>query len=278
MTTWLRILLIAGPLPLGIYLSTVEAIPAEGKIVAWIVCGLICISGVILTLKEEADKRKQSKETTYGLYLAQRGELRDSGLPTAYVNGLGENPLLEHSFNEGRKHENESRFKEAIKEYQKCLDHPKATCENRVAANILIGNCYYSLSRLKEAEKHYREGWRLSKRVKDKKEKLQGRSAAVGNIGLIYSDLGKPDEALNYLKEALEIHRKIGYEQGIANQLGNIGLIYHDVGKPDEALNYLKEALEIFKRIRAQPQIEMTVRNIRTVEEKSKRRAQESSQ
>jgi len=55
--------------------------------------------------------------------------------------------------------------------------------------------------------------------------------------------LGKPDDALKHLKEALEIHRKIGYEKGIADNLGNIGFIYRELGKPDEALKYLKEAL-----------------------------------
>ena len=71
----------------------------------------------------------------------------------------------------------------------------------------------------------------------------------------------------------MEIDRRIGHEQGIANQLGNIGLIYRGLGKPDEALKYLKEALEIFKRIGSQPQIEMTLKNIEIIEEEKKERA-----
>ena len=70
----------------------------------------------------------------------------------------------------------------------------------------------------------------VSKRVKDKDERLQGRSAALVNIGLIYSDLGKSDEALEYLNKALEIDRRIGYKRGIANALGNIGNIYSGLG------------------------------------------------
>ncbi|MGC1121116.1 MAG: tetratricopeptide repeat protein, partial [Candidatus Methanofastidiosia archaeon] len=73
----------------------------------------------------------------------------------------------------------------------------------------------------------------------------QGEANQLGNIGLIYSDKGDLDQALNYLKEALEIHRQIGYKQGEASDLGNIGLIYSDKGDLDQALNYLKEALEI---------------------------------
>ncbi|MCK5509610.1 MAG: tetratricopeptide repeat protein, partial [Desulfobacterales bacterium] len=63
-----------------------------------------------------------------------------------------------------------------------------------------------------------------------------------------YSDKGDADKALKYLKQALEIHKEIGYKHGEANQLGNIGLIYSDKGDADKALKYLKQALEIAKK------------------------------
>lgn len=114
----------------------------------------------------------------------------------------------------------------------------------------------------------------ISKRVENRDERLLGRAAAINNIGNIYSDLGKPDEALKFLEKALEIDRRIGYEQGIAIDLGNIGAIYSDLGKPDEALKFLKEALEIFRCIGAQPQIDLTLKNIGMIEEEKKKRTQ----
>jgi len=66
---------------------------------------------------------------------------------------------------------------------------------------------------------------------------------------LIYHAKGEPDEALRYHKQALELHRQIGYVQGEASDLGNIGLIYRDKGEPDEALRYLKQALEQFSQL-----------------------------
>ena len=43
-------------------------------------------------------------------------------------------------------------------------------------------------------------------------------------------------------------------------------------GKPDDALKYYKEALEIFKRIGSQKQIEITLNNINTIKEEKKER------
>jgi hypothetical protein len=44
-----------------------------------------------------------------------------------------------------------------------------------------------------------------------------------------------------------------------------------DLGKPDEALKYLKEALEIFKRIGTQPQIKIVLKNIDIIKEEKRK-------
>ncbi len=70
----------------------------------------------------------------------------------------------------------------------------------------------------------------------------------MGNIGLIYSAQGDLDSALKSHRDALDIHREIGYRQGEANALGNIGLVLEGKGQLDEALKYLEEALSILNR------------------------------
>ena len=47
---------------------------------------------------------------------------------------------------------------------------------------------------------------------------------------------------------------------------GKVSLIYSDLGKPDEALKYLKKSLDIFERIRAMPQVEITSKNIKIIQ------------
>ncbi len=218
--------------------------------IATIVGVLLCV--VFFVYQEstrKSDIEKQENINKHVNKLLERQELRSQGLPIEYVDGLGDSPLFQHNLKKGQSLSKKSRFPEAIKEYNECLIHPMATASNKVAAHVLIGNCYYSLSVLKKAEFHYNEAHRLSKEVSDNDERLRGKSAALGNIGLIYRALGEPDKALKHLIEALEIFRKIGYEQGIATQLGNIGIIYSALGEQDKALKHLNESLEIDRKI-----------------------------
>jgi len=92
----------------------------------------------------------------------------------------------------------------------------------------------------------------------------------LNNIGTVYNELGKHDEALRYQEEALGINKKIEDEQGIANNLTNIGVVYNDSGKPNEALNYYQEALEVFMHMNAQPRIEILLKIIKIIEEEKK--------
>lgn len=48
--------------------------------------------------------------------------------------------------------------------------------------------------------------------------------------------------ATGQLEAALPTRR---YKESIASNLGNIGIIYRNLGKTDEALKHLKEALKI---------------------------------
>jgi len=66
-----------------------------------------------------------------------------------------------------------------------------------------------------------------------------------------------------------------GHHQGIALALGSIGLIYGHLGKPDEALRYLKKALEIFKRTGAQREVERVLEIISIIEGEKKKKIEQ---
>ena len=72
-----------------------------------------------------------------------------------------------------------------------------------------------------------------------------GQAAALGNIGLVYWDMGVLGQAVHFLQQALRIHAEIGYKRGQANALGNIGLIYSDMADRDQALSHQRQALAI---------------------------------
>lgn len=193
MELFFNILLFAGPLILGTYLSTIKKVTARTRKIVWSICIVISLVSVLIFIYKQADRSREEAKNKYYETKLDKVDLILRGHPADYVNGLGDNPFTKHHLLEGQKLVKESLYAGAIKEFKKCLSHPRATVSNKLAAHILIGNCYYDISRLKEAEDHYKEAFNLSFKVGDKSEKLQGKSAALGNIGLIYSDLGKPE-------------------------------------------------------------------------------------
>ena len=184
---------------------------------------------------------------------------------TEYLDGLPEAPpKIRDPFDEGRKLQRDNKYREAIKQYEACLQ-PETNDSQRAALHILIGNCFLSLSELAEAEGHYRQAEKVAKEVDDR----EGLAAALGNIGLIYQTKGDLDKALDYHQQSLNIEREIGEKEGEASQLGNIGLIYCLKGEPDRELEYLEKALKIFKEIGAKIEIEQTNQYIARIQERT---------
>jgi len=237
----------------------------EMKIWLWAVCALIIIFDAYIIIKDKKAKEKKSKREVLYNRLYERQELFNRNLPRTLIDTLERNPLLVDSFQTGQRYEKEHKFKEAIEAYRGCLNKASVTEGDKLALNILMGNCYYFLSEWKEAEKHFRESLNIFKRAENKIARLPAKSVALGNIGNIYHNLGKPDEALEYYQQALEINKKLGYEQEIAHNLSNIGTVYNELGKHEEALKFQEEALEINRKIEDEPGIANSLNNIGVV-------------
>jgi hypothetical protein len=138
MVPFLKILLIVGPIILGTYLSTIERIKCKNKIIVWVICLVISLVGVYNVISERHKEEEAQHRNNYYQKLLERQELFARGFTQEYINGLGEHPLLKHPFKEGQKYEKENRYDKAILEFNKCLNHPKATSANKAAAHILI--------------------------------------------------------------------------------------------------------------------------------------------
>jgi tetratricopeptide (TPR) repeat protein len=262
MNLLLNFISIAAPLIFAAGLLKLKNIPTEMKIGLWAVCALIIIFDAYLIIKDKKAKEKKSKREALYNRLYERQELFNRNLPRTLLDTLERNPLLVDSFQTGQSYEKEYKFEEAIESYRECLNNASVTEGDRLALNILMGNCYYFLSKLKEAEKHFRESLNIFKRAENKIARLPAKSVALGNIGNIYHNLGKPDEALEYYQQALEINKKLGYEQGIAHNLSNIGTVYNELGKHEEALKFQEEALEINRKIEDEPGLANSLNNM----------------
>lgn len=258
----INIISIVGPLIFAACIFALKNITIGMKIGLWILCSLILIFDLYLIITDKKNKEEKSKREELYNRLYERQELFDRSLPGTVTDALEKNPLLKKSFRSGQKYEKEYKFEKAIKVYEKCLHDLSIPEEDKIGFNILIGNCYYFLSKLNQAEKHFKESLNVLKRAENKITKLPAKSTALGNIGNIYHILGKPDEALEYYQQALEINRKLGYEQGAAHNLNNIGTLYNELGKHDEALKHQEEALEISKKFKDEQAIANSLTNI----------------
>ena len=135
-----------------------------------------------------------------------------------------------------------------------------------MAAYLNAGFSLNNISDYPGAQQAYEEGLLLAQRKGDK----SFQAAFLDNIGIVDSDYGKLDEALNYQQQALNIDKAIGNQIGQATDLNNIGMIYKNMGKFDEALNYFQQALAPFKMIGATAQVRIVEANINKIKARVK--------
>ncbi|MFM7875887.1 MAG: tetratricopeptide repeat protein [Microcystis panniformis] len=78
---------------------------------------------------------------------------------------------------------------------------------------------------------------------------LQRESAALNNLGLLYLQMGQPQKALEYYREALSMSQLLKYPVQAVGNLNGIGEVYHSIGQLQKALEYLEQALSISQEI-----------------------------
>jgi tetratricopeptide (TPR) repeat protein len=131
-------------------------------------------------------------------------------------------------------------YEDAARNYQKSIDLLPT-----MSAYLNVGISWYYVSNYPKAEQVFLTGLQLARQKGDKR--FEGNF--LGNIGNVYCQQGKLNEALKSYQQALEIHKHIVNPLGEAANLGNIGVVYANQGKLNEALRSYQQALEIHKHI-----------------------------
>jgi eukaryotic-like serine/threonine-protein kinase len=93
----------------------------------------------------------------------------------------------------------------------------------------------------------------------------RGAAASLNEIAQIQDNQGKPEAALATYKQALAIRREIGDQTGIGSTLIDMGTFYHDHGKPNDALPLYNEALQIERQLGDQSRQALVLNNIGTI-------------
>jgi CHAT domain-containing protein/Tfp pilus assembly protein PilF len=73
----------------------------------------------------------------------------------------------------------------------------------------------------------------------------RGEAAILNNIGQVYSDLGEKQKALEYYSQSLPLLRATGDRSGEAVTLNNIGNVYSELGEQQKALEYYSQSLPL---------------------------------
>ena len=73
--------------------------------------------------------------------------------------------------------------------------------------------------------------------------KVEGK--ILGNLGIIYKNLGEYQKAIEYHEQSIEISQQYGERHGESNSLTNLGLTYSSLGNFQKAVEYHEQALKI---------------------------------
>lgn len=150
-------------------------------------------------------------------------------------------------YNKGLVYFNQSDYKRANDNNSEAYKVFKIEKDSFLMAKMLnsigINNMY--LSQYPEALASYLEAKRIYEDLNSIND-IQYASANA-NIGLLYARLEKYDLALESQEKALELFKKLDFQEGVANCITSIGRIYTSTKKPKKALLKYEEAFNIMK-------------------------------
>lgn len=109
-----------------------------------------------------------------------------------------------------------------------------------------LGVAYENLENTEEAIDYYMRGASLARRIPDQLDVL---ARLLNNLGKLYGEEGRTQEALTVMNEALEIRITRGNRPGEASSYRNLALFHFDRGDHQLALEYAYKGLEIAERL-----------------------------
>ncbi len=81
--------------------------------------------------------------------------------------------------------------------------------------------------------------------IHERMGEIAGMANDYGNMGVVLSKIDEHQQALEYHKKALDIHTTLEDKVGMANDYGNMGVVLSKIDEHQQALEYHKKALDI---------------------------------
>jgi CHAT domain-containing protein len=94
-----------------------------------------------------------------------------------------------------------------------------------------------------QAEESFRSVLRTAAALED----LHLQVPAMGNLGFLFLNSYRYDEAIYWLNRARDASERLGLADSAARALGNLGWCFHRLGDPEKALKYMRDAEARFR-------------------------------
>ena len=139
-------------------------------------------------------------------------------------------------------------YNQALEIYEDGKDTDSATCASTI--NLLAGT-YHAQGKYAEAEKKYLEALDIRRNLKGLGESNRDVAITLNNLGLLYADQRRPDQAKSHYEQALLIQKSLFGETNldIATTLNNLALLFYSQNNFLDAEKSLEETLKIRQKL-----------------------------
>ena len=152
-------------------------------------------------------------------------------------------------------HHVQGHYEQAIELYNQSLEiyeDGKDTDIATYASTInLLAATYHAQEKYAEAEKKYLEALDIRRNLKELGESNRDVAISLNNLGLLYADQRRPDQAKSYYEQALLIQKSLFGEINldIATTLNNLALLFYSQHNLPEAEKSLEATLKIRQKL-----------------------------
>ena len=148
----------------------------------------------------------------------------------------------------------------ALDFYKKALEKAQ-TIPNYNLSDIYnnIGLSYFRLNEHDASLETFLEGVRKTEVDSDDMASL------YSNIGNVYSTINNNTTAIRYLKDAVEINKRLNNELKLATNYNEIGVYYYEMSMLDSAKVYFNLALRMFRKINHEERVAIVVHNLANI-------------
>jgi len=139
-------------------------------------------------------------------------------------------------------------YNQALEIYEDGKDTDIATYASTI--NLLAGT-YHAQEKYAEAEKKYLEALDIRRNLKGLGESNRDVAISLNNLGLLYADQRRPDQAKSHYEQALLIQKSLFGETNldIATTLNNLALLFYSQHNLLEAEKSLEATLKIRQKL-----------------------------